>query len=304
MGMDRRTFLATLGSGAAALLPAAAGAREAAAPAPDAVGMLYDSTRCIGCRACVTACRRANGLPPEPRRLDGAVYDAPDDLSDRTKTVIRLARRDGGTAFCKAQCMHCVDPGCVSVCMIGALHKIAGGIVAYDKDRCIGCRYCQVACPFDVPRFQWDDPTPLIVKCEMCRHLIARGGQPACTAVCPRQAVVYGKRDALLADARERLARHPDRYHPDILGDTEVGGTHVLVLAPAGFTFQDLGYPALDDRPVPQLSETVQHGIYKGFVAPVVLYGVLAGVLWRNRRATGGDRDPGDDDPGGEVNHE
>lgn len=305
MGLDRRTFLEMLGAGAAgAVLPAAG---RAAAPAPrsrhDAVGMLYDSTRCIGCRACVTACRRANDLPPETRRLGGGVYDAPDDLSDRTKTVIRLARRDGAAAFCKVQCMHCLEPACVSVCMLGALKKREGGIVAYDPDRCIGCRYCQVACPFGVPRFQWHDATPLIVKCELCRHLLARGREPACCAACPRRAVIFGRRADLLADARERLARHPGRYHPDILGDTEVGGTQVLVLAPAGFTLQDLGYPDLDDRPIPALSETVQHGIYRGFVAPVVLYGLLAGALWRHRRhdPAGGDDDPDHDDR--EVDH-
>ncbi len=297
MSIDRRRFLKTIAAGAVGLaVPGTATTSEATrSPPPDTLAMLYDSTRCIGCRACMAACRRANGLPPETVHIGGAAYDAPTDLSSRTKTIIKLYDTGTRRGFVKRQCMHCLKPACVSVCMLGALHKSEGGIVAYDKDRCIGCRYCQVACPFDVPRFEWDDPTPLIVKCEFCRQRRDGHRQPACCEVCPRQAIVTGRRDELLAEARDRLRRHPERYNPDILGDTEIGGTQVLYLAPRGVTFREMGFPELDDDPVPALSETIQHGIYRGFISPVVLYVTLGAVLWRHRRRGNADTEEGDD---------
>ncbi len=248
---------------------------------PDAVGMLYDSTRCIGCKACVVACRRANGTPPETDGPGQGLYDAPRTLSGDTKNIIKLHAEDGNEAYMKAQCMHCVDPACVSVCMISALHKAEHGIVAYDPDKCIGCRYCQVACPFNVPGFQWETATPLIVKCELCRHLLASGGEPGCCAVCPREAVIYGRRDQLLQDAKQRLREHPDRYVPKVYGETDGGGTQVLYLA--GVPFEKLGLPALGAEPVPDLAESLQHAIYQGFVAPVVLYAALGVAIYRNR---------------------
>lgn len=252
-------------------------------PADDAVGLLYDSTRCIGCRACVAACRKANGLTPEPTRLNGVAYDAPNDLDAHTKTIIRLY--DTGTAhgYVKNQCMHCVDPACVSVCMFSALHKIAGGIVAYDPESCIGCRYCEVACPFNVPKFEWASATPKIVKCELCRHRLTAGQEPACTEVCPRQAVIFGKRADLLREARARIAASPDRYVPTVYGEHEAGGTQVLYLS--GVSFAALGMPALGDQAIPYFTENLQHAIYQGFIAPTVLYGALAIVMFRNRSA-------------------
>jgi len=250
-------------------------------PAADAVGLLYDSTRCIGCRACVVACREANGLTPEATHLNGVAYDAPYDLNARTKTIIRLY--DTGTArgYVKNQCMHCVDPACVSVCMFSALHKISGGIVAYDPDSCIGCRYCEVACPFNVPKFEWASATPKIVKCELCRHRLAAGKEPACTEICPRQAVIFGKRADLLREARARIAASPDRYVPTVYGEHEAGGTQVLYLS--GVSFPALGLPALSDQAIPYFTENLQHAVYQGFIAPVALYGALAVVMFRNR---------------------
>jgi Fe-S-cluster-containing dehydrogenase component len=242
--------------------------------------LLYDATRCIGCKSCMVACREANGLPLE---VPGSLYDAPVDLSPGAKTVVKLQRRNGEFRFIKAQCMHCVDPGCASACMLGALHKRErDGIVAYDPGRCIGCRYCQIACPFNVPRFEWASATPKIVKCELCRHRLDAGGAPACTAVCPREAVVFGKRAELLDEARQRLARHPERYVPTIYGETEGGGTQVLLLSSVPFT--ELGLPDLGPEAAAQLSESLQHGVYKGFVVPASLYALLGAVMLRHRR--------------------
>lgn len=250
-------------------------------PAADAIGLLYDSTRCVGCRACVAACREANGLTPAPTRLNGAAYDAPSDLDARTKTIIRLYAAGGAREYVKNQCMHCVDPACVSVCMFSALHKTAGGVVAYDADSCIGCRYCEVACPFNVPKFEWASATPKIVKCELCRHRLAEGKEPACTDVCPRQAVIFGKRAELLREAHGRIAASPGRYVPTVYGEKEAGGTQVLYLS--SVPFAALGLPALGDQAIPYFTENLQHAIYQGFIAPAALYGALAVVMFRNR---------------------
>jgi ferredoxin len=165
--------------------------------------------------------------------------------------------------------------------MMQALHKGAHGVVEYDVTRCVGCRYCQVACPFNVPKFEWASATPRIVKCELCRHRYGEGKGPACAEVCPREAVTFGKRGELLAEARRRLAARPDAYQPKIYGEADGGGTNVLYLSPVDF--RALGLPVLGTEPAPALAETVQHGIYQGFVAPVALLGALSFVTWRNR---------------------
>ncbi len=284
MRTDRRDFLKGVALAGAAVLgpsPLPTRTRPHEEPDPNAYGLLYDSTRCIGCMACMAACKRANDLPAEDPSGMG-LHDAPRDLSASTKTVVKEALIDGRQTFYKTQCMHCADPACVSVCMIGALHKGKHGVVAYDPSRCVGCRYCQVACPFDIPKFQWDTPTPRIVKCELCRHRFAQGLGPACAEVCPRKAVVFGTREELLSLARQRLAADPDRYVDHIYGEHEAGGTQVLVLA--GVPFSALALPALGDQPMASLSETIQHGIYKGFIAPLVLYALLSGVILRNHR--------------------
>jgi Fe-S-cluster-containing dehydrogenase component len=288
MSVTRRSLLKGLvAAGAAATVGAPvafAAPRERKKPPPDAVGMLYDATRCIGCKACVSACKEANALPPDSGPYPGGLYDAPIDLSANTKNVIKLYREGERISYMKAQCMQCVDPACASVCMISALHKGERGIVEYDPDKCVGCRYCQVACPFNVPKYQWYAAFPKIVKCELCRHLQAQGKIPACCEVCPRQAVVFGKHDALLTDARGRLAREPGRYYPGIYGEKEIGGTQVLYLSAAGIPFDKLGLPALGEQPVPEFTESLQHAIYQGFVAPIVLYSALGLVMYRNRR--------------------
>jgi formate dehydrogenase beta subunit len=288
--ISRRAALRTLAAaGAAAAVAPPADAREARKGSPEDVGLLVDAVRCVGCRACVTRCREANGFPPDVVRVDGVAYDAPLDLNARTPTVIRRWGAEGTEGYVKAQCMHCIDPACVSACMLGALHKGEKGVVAYDASACIGCRYCQIACPFNVPRFEWAKAAPRIVKCELCRHRWSEGKGPACAEVCPREAVVFGRREELLAEARARLADRPDAYMPRIYGDEDGGGTNVLYLSPV--SFRALGLPELGKEPAPTLSETVQHGIYQGFVAPVVLFGALSFVVWRNRRAGSGEED-------------
>jgi Fe-S-cluster-containing dehydrogenase component len=288
--ISRRTALkSALLGGAAALGATSAVAASGARPQPpaDAVGLLYDATLCIGCKACVVACKDANGLPAETSGPRG-LYDRPDDLSSKTKNIIKLYRSEGEQSFIKRQCMHCLDPACVGACMIGALEKREHGIVSWEGNKCVGCRYCQVACPFGIPKFEWTTAgslyNPRIVKCELCRERLAEGREPACTEVCPRQAVIYGRREALLAEAKRRIAASPDRYVPHVYGETEAGGTQVLYLSHV--PFDRVGLPALSDDSLPAAVHRVQGAIYKGFVAPVALYGILAVAIARNQRPT------------------
>lgn len=281
MGIKRRTALkGMLLTGAAALGAKPVRASVRTAP-PDALGLLYDTTLCIGCKACVSACREANGLEPDAN-VDAGLYHAPLDLSGRAKTVIKLFADGEKQSFVKAQCMHCVDPACVGACMLGALKKREFGIVTYDDTLCVGCRYCQMACPYNVPKFEWAKASPRIVKCELCDHRLKEGQEPACTEVCPRGAVVFGKRSDLLREAKLRIANNPDKYVPKVYGETDGGGTQVLYLSHV--PFESLGLPTLGEESVATRARTVQHTVHKYFILPSLLYAVLGMVTFRNRK--------------------
>ena len=284
MATDRRSLLKGLATGALlTVLPSKSEAREKPLPPSDAVGLLYDATKCIGCKACVVKCKEANNLPADVDGYGDGLYDAPEGMNEYTKTVIQLAKTgDGQTSFVKKQCMHCVDPACATACMMGSLHKAKFGIVEWDPNKCIGCRYCQVACPFGVPKFQWTKVSPRLIKCELCKDRLAEGKQPACTEVCPRHAVIYGKREDLLREAHARLAAQPNVYVQKVYGEHDGGGTQCLYISHVAF--DKIGLPALTEESTPTLQRTIQHSIYKGFAAPVALYGLLGAVMLRNRK--------------------
>lgn len=294
MAISRRLALKVLATTAGSTLaatvqPPRARASSVVAP-PDAVGMLYDSTRCIGCKACMVACNKANDLPPDTA-LSGGLSQMPLDLNEKTKNIIKLYKdpKTGKHTFIKRQCMHCLDPACVSGCMLGALQKGPFGVVSYDASLCVGCRYCQMACPFNVPKFEWSKTMPKIIKCEFCKERLAEGRPPACTEVCPTGAVIFGKYTDLLQDARARIDRHPELYVPKIYGETEVGGTQVLYLAHTDFA--KLGLPDYGPQPVPKGVRDVFQKIYQGIVPPVALYALLVAVLSRSRRELTGEAD-------------
>jgi len=287
MKKTRRDFIKSAAAGGALLLsPLGAHADETDLKADDeAVGMLYDSTLCVGCKACVTRCKQVNDMesvssPNDKDRL----WDSPDDLDYRTRNIIKLFKDDDYFAYVKHQCMHCIKPSCVSACPVSAMQKEEKtGIVFYDKDKCIGCRYCQVACPFNIPKFEWPKPFPKIVKCDLCKFTNLKvKGEPACCETCPTGAVIYGKRKDLLKEAKMRQAANPEKYQAEIYGEHEVGGTNVLYLA--GTSFENLGFPMLEKESAAVMSEHIQHTIYKGFIAPVALYGFLAMVALKNRK--------------------
>ena len=252
--MDRRDFLKLSGAGIGALF--LGGAQAARAKAVwEGKAMLYDASMCIGCRACQMACKRDNGLPTETGSDE--LYESPRELSASTWTLVQAAEveQTGEQSFVKRQCMHCLHPACVSACPVGALRQTDYGAVVYKAERCIGCRYCMVACPFSIPKFQWDKSLPYIQKCDMCVDRLEQGLQPARVDACPTGALRFGDRDSLIAEAERRISNQPDRYVDHIYGKDELGGTSVLYLS--SIPFEELGFPTLDSEPVTELSEAV-----------------------------------------------
>jgi formate dehydrogenase iron-sulfur subunit len=235
MKLTRRTFFKITGAAGAAGL---AGRPTTSQAAVHDVGanmpaVLIDTTKCIGCRACEAACSEANALPAPAHAGDQAVFATRRTTDTNVYTVVnRVEGRAGGPErFVKTQCMHCVDPGCASACPARALEKTREGPVVYHGERCLGCRYCMLACPFDVPKYEYDSPTPYVRKCEFCAERQAAGLEPACTAVCPSGALQFGTRAALIDEARMRIYQNPGSYVKHIYGEHEAGGTAFLYIS-------------------------------------------------------------------------
>ncbi len=295
---------------ASALSPVPVLAREAKARLLEAVGILYDATVCIGCKACMAACKEYNNLPPDHSTPD-SIWDNPLDLSAKTYNIIKLYtngtgqvkdREIDGYSFIRRFCMHCVDPACTSACPVSALTKDRHtGAVRYNKDACIGCRYCQVACPYNIPKFQWDQAFPQIKKCELCSHRMAAGSYPACCEFCPNGASIFGSVQDLRKEAKRRLALQPGKtasypihrvdsretrdrlvtpYQNRVYGEKDGGGTQVLILA--GVPYDKLGLPTLPDESTAATSETLMHSLYKGMIAPYVVLGGLFYIVYKN----------------------
>jgi Fe-S-cluster-containing dehydrogenase component len=314
MEISRRDFFRVSAAGgamaASALMPAPALARETTARLPEAVGILYDATVCVGCKACMAACKEYNHLPAEHSTTDG-LWDAPSDLSAKTYNIVKLYN-DGaglikdqekeGYSFIRRFCMHCVDPACVSACPVQALRKgPQTGIVQYNKDVCIGCRYCQIACPYNIPKFEWDTAFPQIKKCELCSHRIAGGDYPACCEFCPNGGSVFGNVLDLIKEAKRRLSLKPGQmapyplhrldsnevhfrlvtpYQQHIFGERDGGGAQVIMLS--GVPFDRLGLPKLSDQSQASKSETLMHSLYKGMIGPYLALGVLFSMVFKN----------------------
>ena len=315
MEIKRRDFLKVAAAGGLAVAASAhpALAREPKARVKDAVGFLYDSTVCTGCKACVSACKQYNEMPPSYSTETDQLWDNPLDTDAKTYNIIKLYkegtgavkdREKDGHAYIKRQCMHCVDPACVSACPVSALEKRpTDGVVTYNKSACIGCRYCQLACPYNIPKFEFSKTFPQIRKCQLCSHRLEKGEIPACAEFCPTGATVFGKVDDLLVEAKRRLAFEPGTsqvypverlggkvttertvtpYLPQVYGEKEGGGSQVLYLA--GVPFDKLGLPPLSDVADAKRSETIQHTLYKGMIAPMVLLGGLLYVVHKSTR--------------------
>ncbi|MFC1875206.1 4Fe-4S dicluster domain-containing protein [Chloroflexota bacterium] len=277
MKISRRDFLKLSGAGigsavATSFLP---NAMVMAAPGDSLLknkgqetgkAVLYDSTLCIGCRLCEYACNQQNKLTKEETFTKINTNEVGDNGSH-------------GQVFSKHQCLHCLEPACVEACIVGALQKTPDGPVVYDEGKCIGCRYCMLACPFGVPTFEWDKPIPWIRKCTFCADRLATGSEPACVVVCPTGALKFGERDELITEAKRRIADTPDQYVDHIYGEKENGGTSWLYLSPV--PFEKLGFPVLGSEPV-----VVNARYAMGAVLPaaIVVAATMTGFYWLTRR--------------------
>jgi formate dehydrogenase iron-sulfur subunit len=234
MNPNRRWFLKTAAAGAAALLPVSRADASGAQGTIDSGrrGVLVDTTRCVGCRACEAACAETNALPDPVSPGDDHVFDKPRTTSTRAFTVVNAVGQsaDAEARFVKRQCMHCLEPACASACLVRALDKTPTGPVVYHKERCLGCRYCLVACPFGVPKYEYESPSPYVRKCTFCADRQAGGRGPACTTVCPSGALTFGNRLELIDEAKERIYAPGSTYVRHIYGETEVGGTSWLYI--------------------------------------------------------------------------
>jgi formate dehydrogenase iron-sulfur subunit len=230
--------------------------------------ILTDTTKCIGCNECAIACQRVNHLEPDVARR----WDLDDGLSARNWTSV-VAGPKG--SFVRKQCRHCLQPACVSACPVGALSKTALGAVIYDNEKCMGCRYCMMACPYGIPRYDWDRTVPYIRKCILCFDRLRSGRPPACTEACPAKATIFGDRDRLLLEAHRRIRENPGAYLDTVWGEHEIGGASVLYISNVDLSFLTRGR-RLGGTPVPEHTATAMHAV------PFVFSGVVAAMAGLN----------------------
>ncbi|MGB5986515.1 MAG: 4Fe-4S dicluster domain-containing protein [Desulfobacterales bacterium] len=289
MSISRRKFLGWVGAagaGVAAGRPARAATTHEFEGYPDAMGVLFDNYHCIGCRRCEAGCNKVNDLPPPDEPFDDLkVLESNRRTDYRSFTVVNQYQPQPNPAdgmptppvFRKMQCNHCQEPACASACFVAAFTKTPSGAVIYDASVCVGCRYCMIACPFEIPTYEYDEPlTPRIRKCTLCHPRIIQGLLPGCVEVCPTEALLFGKRDELIDIARDRIRKHPDRYVDHIYGEHEMGGTNWLYLSKAPFREvgmrEDLGTTSAPALTAPALGAVpIIVGLW-----PVLLTGIYA----------------------------
>lgn len=297
MGLSRRGFIQTLGAVTATV---AVGKRAKAGDHQIPIGdeqysVLVDTVVCIGCRKCEWACNNQHKLSTRSLSSyeDKSVFAdlrRPDHDAYTVVNEFENPAVDAKKFTVKVQCMHCLQPACASACIVGALTKDPRGPVVYDAWKCIGCRYCMVACPFQIPAYEYHDAaSPEVKKCTFCNERLARGEKPACVGICPNEALTFGKRRDMIDLARARIRHHPDRYFDHVYGEHEAGGTDWLYITPTSVTHA--GLPSLKNEPIPAITESIQHGIFKSFVPPLALYGLLGLIMRTTRRESKEDTD-------------
>ncbi len=283
MSISRRKFLGWMGvAGAGSLVgrSAKAAGNKHFTGHPESMGVLYDSTLCIGCRQCEAGCNQVNQLPPPEKPFDDLkVLDTTRRTDAKTYTVINRYTPATGDkpVFRKIQCNHCLEPACASACFVRAFTKTETGAVTYDASVCVGCRYCMVACPFEIPAYEYDAALdPEITKCTMCYPRVSKGLLPGCVDTCPMEALTFGKRDDLLKIAHERIRKYPDRYVDHVYGEKEMGGTSWLYLS--GVPFKQVGMREdLGVTPAPSLTAGALGAVPMVVgLWPVLLTGVYA----------------------------
>lgn len=241
--------------------------------------MLIDISRCVGCGNCQRSCTETNHLEPTLQQQES--------LNSQNLTYLQEVNLEGGkTRFVKRQCMHCLDAACASACPVSALYQTHEGPINYRVERCLGCRYCMVSCPFNVPAFEWEDGlTPEIRKCMMCYEKQQAGELPSCVSNCPSGALKFGKRGELLAEAHARIAANPDHYVDHVFGEREAGGTAMLYLSDV--PFEMLGFrTTVTKTEVPQYTWNIMSKI-PAVVGSMAV--VLTGASIFTRRKNAGD---------------
>jgi formate dehydrogenase iron-sulfur subunit len=283
--LNRRNFLKTAAVGASALTLGSASVKASDKTlSDDRVGILVDTDVCVGCRHCEWACRTAHNLPTPDldNYSDNSIYKEYRRPDNNSLTVVNEFENNKNPllpVYVKTQCMHCEKPACVSACIVGALTKNEDGSVTWDDDKCIGCRYCMVACQFQIPTYDWQKSIdPHIWKCDLCYERRNKGELPACVNICPNEALLFGKRSDVLKIAKNRIKRKPDTYINHIYGEHEIGGTSWMYIS--GKNFDELKMPRLGTNTAPGISEAIQHGIFAYFVPPVTLFALLGTMMW------------------------
>ncbi len=272
MKIDRRNFFKVMGvTGASIALGKELNAKQEINEEVEFYGILYDSTRCVGCQTCEYVCAETHGLP-EPS--DGPEIGVIRKTDETRRTVVNAFESPNGEVDIKQQCMHCNEPACAAACLTQAMYKTKEGPVIWREDKCMGCRYCMVSCPFDVPKFEYHSANPKITKCDMCYDRIKEGKIPACAENCPAEAIQFGKRSELIKEARKRIVENPDVYTDYIYGEKEAGGTGLLYLAP--ISFDKLGFKTgLQKTSYPELSKGFLYAVPSVFVLwPTILLGI------------------------------
>jgi Fe-S-cluster-containing dehydrogenase component len=232
--MDRRNFLKSLGiASSTALAKTSPLKANVNSTQGELKAVLVDTTRCVGCRSCEEACALQNNLP-EPD-LDFDVLEKERKTSLKQYSIINGYETENGEIYVKRQCMHCNQPACATACLTKAMYKTKEGPVIWRSKKCMGCRYCMISCPFEIPKFEYDSPNPNIRKCTMCFERLKEGELPACVENCPAEALLYGDRRELIEIAKTRIYQNPDDYVHHIYGEHEVGGTGWLYLAAVPF---------------------------------------------------------------------
>ncbi|MGB7453332.1 MAG: 4Fe-4S dicluster domain-containing protein [Lysobacterales bacterium] len=289
---NRRRFLQGLAGGTGLCVISPEGLKAHKPAFADTPSVLVDITRCIGCRSCMRACKQANDLPVTSDLTADfpGTWDSEELRFDQWTVVNPVTghNEDGVevTRNIKSQCMHCLEPTCVSVCPVGAMTKSEVGPILYSADRCIGCRYCIMACPFDIPKFEWEGGMWAVIgKCQFCAHTrLAEGRLPACVESCPTGALKFGTRDALLFEARARIKTQADRYVNHIYGENEAGGTAWLYLSDV--PFENIGFKSgVETAPMPPLTWEVLSKIPIMASAMAGLFGTVAWSLKRREAA-------------------
>src|SRR3990172_1508062 len=260
--MDRRNFMITLGTAASSVAVGETARGEESEERKEFVGVLVDTTRCIGCRSCEMACAEAHGFPEPP--TDDHVLQNERQPSTTQWSVVNRFMTTKGEIFAKRQCMHCAQPACAAACLTKAMLKTEEGPVIWREDKCMGCRFCMISCPFDVPKFEYESPVPKIQKCNLCWDRLKEGKEPACVEACPAEAIKFGSRGDLIEMGRAQIAKEPDTYIHQIYGENEAGGGSYLYLS--GVPFGQLGFRTdLDNIPYPELSKDYLYAV------PVIL---------------------------------